>query len=178
MIGNKFSSWRKLGESKKSPVMYVCDVIINSAELAKTTFDQLQLSENAKSSGATLTLGRHEEPGKKQEWKLILKTPTRNGGMATETRNMLLSMNLKEKLHSVTFPDGSIVIQTIWRLKEEPQQTNLPVYGSPQMWTQDCGTPKIMNNNKLDCCEDLTSPISEKKWSQYPMNHQKHWEGV
>lgn len=175
MIGREFLNWRKKVNSMKFRLIYLSDVIIKSAELAKTIYDQLQLSEGAKSFGATLVLERLEEPGKKQEWKLSLKTPTLNGGTVTETRNTLLSMNLKEKLHSVTFPDGLIVIRTIWRLKEEPQPTSSVESGSPRMWIRDCGTPTTTSNNKLGCSEDSTSIITKEESEMSPSMEKKHW---
>jgi len=168
LIGKEFLNWQKPVNMMKSRLIYLSDVIIKSAELAKTIFDQLQLNENAKSSGATLTLERQEEHGKKQDWKLSLKIPTQSGGAAIETRQMLSSMNLTDKLHSITCQDGLIVIHVIWKVSMEQLATVSKEYGSPPMWTHVNGTRTTTNNNKSDCLEDSTSTIIKKEFPESP----------
>lgn len=92
--------------------------IINSEELAKTIYDQLQWSVPATCFGAELELVNRVALGKKPVWMLILKTPTPNFGMATKVKILLSSMNFEVRSASHTYSDGLIVIRSLWKLKD------------------------------------------------------------
>lgn len=67
--------------------------------------------------GGQLALESHAEPGKKPDWTLFLKTPTPNFGADIEINETLSSMNLEEVSRSLIYYGGSIVTQSLWRLK-------------------------------------------------------------
>lgn len=96
-------------------------------------YDQLVWSELFQYFGVELELGSHVEPGKKRVWKLTLKTPTANFGMVTKVTDMLSLMNFAEESQSVTYLDGSIGIQSLWKSKDPASPYVHARFGSPPM---------------------------------------------
>lgn len=115
------------------PVTYLYVITMHCEELAQTTYDQLVWSELFQYFGVELELGSHVEPGKKRVWKLTLKTPTANFGMVTKVTDMLSLMNFAEESQSVTYLDGSIGIQSLWKSKDPASPYVHARFGSPPM---------------------------------------------
>ena len=118
LIGTPFDDTQLTATLKTYRVMYSYVVITRCERFARTTYDQLQSNELVLSTGGVPALGSHAALGLKQVWKLILKLPQPNSGMATEVKKMLLSMNLEGQSRSLTCSDGWIDIRLSLRLKD------------------------------------------------------------
>lgn len=110
---------------------YLFVVIINSEELAKTIYDQLQWSVPVTCFGVQLELASRVVPGKKPLWMLILKTPTPSFGMATKVKTLLWSMNLGVQSVSPIYSAGWIGIRSLWKLKDRAFAFEPVASGSP-----------------------------------------------
>lgn len=92
-------------------------------------------------SGVLLALESPGEPGKKQDWELIVRTRDPNSGVDTPLRKMLLSMSFEEVLTSATSCAGLIVTRFAWKSKGRRDLCVQEEFGSPPTWTPVIGTP-------------------------------------
>jgi len=111
-----------------------------SDKLVQTLRNQLEWSELASFSGVELELASQALLGKELDWTLTLKIPGRSFGAAMEAKKMLLLMNFEVVSTSDTYLDGSIVFQSLWKLKEDPVYLTLSQFGLLQTSTQESGT--------------------------------------
>lgn len=116
-IGIEYVKTRKMGNLKTFPRMYIFDIMELSSELAQTMLNRLLWSEVVSCTGAKLELVKVIEPGKSLGHRLIVKIPSRNGGVAIEVKRMLLSMNFGALSTYHTFYDGVIAIRSLWKPK-------------------------------------------------------------
>lgn len=122
---NQVNSW-------KFPPRYEFSITELCEQSGLTLLHQLEWSELVKYSGVLLELVNQGELGKKLEWKLTLKIPTRSFGAVIQTRNMLSSMNLEEVSRLATYYDGWTATQSWWKLKDQQSASRQTRSGSPR----------------------------------------------
>lgn len=93
--GTLSEPWQDLGNSTISQLTFTFVVITNSEASATTLLFQFQSFAQAFCTGAKAALGKREGLSKKLEHYAILKIPEQNGGVVTEAKNMLFSMNFE-----------------------------------------------------------------------------------
>lgn len=143
-IGIQSEKKRKLETLTPSPQMFIYGIIMDSKESLKTMYDRLLWSEPVQYFGAQLEQAKVTAPGKKPVFKLTLRIRLRNGGMDTEIKNMLSSMNFEELSTSRMYLDGSTSILSRWKLKVVKPPCVLPSFGSLQISTQSIGTQTLI----------------------------------
>lgn len=87
--------------------------------------------ESVMYSGDQLGLVKVAVHGRKLEWKLTVRIPELSFGAVTSLKEMLLSMNFEEESTFHTCCAGSIVIRSVWKLKEALCRSVLTSFGSP-----------------------------------------------
>ena len=143
-IGPVFESTRNVEISEVSPMIYTFVITVRSKELAKTYASRLLWTEAVQFSSVRLELVKAIGPGVKQGYKLILRTPSQSGGVATKLKNTLLSMNFVVLLVSPIYYGGLTDIQSWWKPKEELDLLWQSNSGSPPMLSQSFGTQNWM----------------------------------
>lgn len=137
----------------KSQPIYVFKVTGLSDKSVQTMRSHLEWSDLVMYSGVELGLESHARLGRMREWTLTLKIQEPNSGAATVGKRMLLLMNFVEVSISHICSDGSTVIQSLWKSKEEAAASMLPIIGSRQTSTQETGTPKQRKNRRKRSCD-------------------------
>lgn len=102
----------------RSPKMYTYVIMGISSELQPIMLHRLEWSELATFIGVRLDWVSQSELGTRPVWKLILRIPGLNGGVATVVNQLLSSMNFGVISVLATCSDGWIVIQSQWKPKE------------------------------------------------------------
>lgn len=142
--GTEFGNTLNEGISCPYLPTYVLTVIGLSEQSALTLRDRCQWSELSMYSSVTLELGSHAKHGKTEEWKLTVKIPTVNSGAAIPASQVLSSMNFVAVSMSHTFSGGSIVIQSMWRSKDQASLYVQNPFGLQPTWTLNNGTQNSM----------------------------------
>lgn len=124
---------RKLNGETLTPSrpMYIFGIILGSKESQKTMSNRLEWSEPVQFFGAQLEQARVIVLGRKPVYKLTLRIRSPSGGMVTDIKNTLSSMNLEESSTSRIYCDGLTSILSRWRLK----------VAKPPCWHEESGSP-------------------------------------
>jgi len=116
--GTKSRILPKEETSNRYPRMFTFGITARLRKSLQHLRSLLLWNEKCLCSGVSQVLVRAEGLGKKPVWTLILRIPAPSGGVATEVKKLLLSMNSEEISGSPIFYDGWTVIQSWWRLRE------------------------------------------------------------
>lgn len=115
-------------------------VITRSEELATTLCDQFQWLEKYEFTGGRLALERVEEPGKKPESRLTLRTHKVSIGAVIKVKRMLSSMSLEEESAYLICCDGLIGIRLTIKIKEPESQAKSKNFGLPAICIRKTGS--------------------------------------
>lgn len=140
-IGPLSESWPSEENSPMSPMTYLYVIICLSPESLETILSRLPLNASVLFTGVEQGLENPGRRGMKEVWTLTRKIRSLNGGMRTRVSLTLLSMNFAEQYRFPIYCDGSIVIQCLWRQREDRQSLGPNGSGSPQTLTPVYGTP-------------------------------------
>jgi len=122
--GRSNGYWQSLGTWNNAIRQYEFCITDPCVQFLVTMQSQLLSYVQQKSIGVQLELGNLDEHGMKQDcWSLTLRIPGPSFGVATEVRQMLLSMNFEEVSTYPISLDGLTDIQSEWNSKD-----HLPVY--------------------------------------------------
>lgn len=133
---------------------YLFVVILPCVESVQIIFSQLRWSAMPLFTGVQLELVSRIEHGTTEEIIHTIKIHAPNSGMATLIKQQLSSMNLGVQSTSAISLDGSIVIQSEWKLKDLRKSCLQHNSTLPATSTQTDGiqtlTPKRMKLSKED----------------------------
>jgi len=121
--------------------MFVFTVTGLCEQSALTTQNRLVWSGLAMYTSVRLELGSLDALGMNPEWRLIVRIPTVNSGAATLVNHELSLMNFVVESMSHTYSDGSIVIRSMWKSRDQVSHYVLTPFGSQPTWTLNNGTP-------------------------------------
>lgn len=124
---------------KLSRVIYSFDIIMHSDLLEQTILERLEFLNAYFVYGDQLVQVSHIEPGLLSPTR-ILRIHAPNGGLGTEVKKLLLSMNFVEELTSPMFSDGLINIRSKWKLKVHLQRSRRRPLFSPRTSTPPVST--------------------------------------
>lgn len=140
LTGNPCGTQLSLETSIQSPQMFVWSVTGPYVPLLRIMTVLNRWNALSMFSGVQLALESPDEPGRKQDWELIVRTPDPNSGVDTPLRKMLLSMSFEEVSTSATSCVGLIVTRFAWKSKGRRDLSVQEEYGSPPTWTPVIGT--------------------------------------
>lgn len=160
MTGKRSGTLQKMENSRTYPLTFEFDIIVHSEQSVLTMLSHLLLTERVPSYGERLVLEKRTKLLKKREGTFSLKLQLPNGGTDTKVRQTLLSMNFEEGYRSSTYSDGSIIIQSVWKLKGRQHLQELKNSGSPPIFTQEIGTQTSTTTPTKRSFDD--SPVSLK----------------
>lgn len=148
-IGKRLSDSPCPIKSTKSPLTFSYVIIVPYRSLGQTIVSRLSSNEYVKSSMARLVLGSRAVLGKKLAWIHFVKIRVQSFGVATEIKEMLLSMNLGEESTLRTSSDGRTDIRSLWRLKDHLDHCLPNEYGLPPTCIPMNGTQNWMKQPRM-----------------------------
>lgn len=160
MTGKPCGTLQKMENSRSYPLTYEFDIIVHSVQSALIMLDQLLSQEDVPSFGEKLVLVKRSGLLKKQVKTYSLKLLLPNGGTDIKVRKMLSLMNFEEGSRSSIYSDGSIIIQSAWKLKGQRYLQKSKISGLPPISSQENGTPPLTLTPSKRSFDD--SPVSSK----------------
>jgi len=119
MTGKEYGSLQEPVKLRRYRLTSVYDILGRSNTSLTSILDLCQWNELATCFGEEPELVNLEEHGTKPVWRLTLKIREQSGGADTKVSQLLSLMNFVATSISTTSCDGSIVIQSSWRRKED-----------------------------------------------------------
>lgn len=142
--GTRLNNSPLVERSTRSRPTYSFVITGPSRRSVRTIYSRLLSNESQLFTGAILVLASRVELGTNPELIHMVKIRVRNFGAAIVVKQTLSSMNLEEQLTYPTSSDGSIVIRSLWKLKEVQDLYWPQDFGSPAISTQSDGIPISM----------------------------------
>lgn len=127
--GIEYVYWQLPPHLMRSPVTFTFVTIRISTASGLMLSNQFLLNELALSTGARLVLAKAIVLGRKRVPMLTVKIHAPNFGVATQVKNMLLSMNFVELLTSHTCYVSQTNIRSVWKPRVRQDLSQLIRFG-------------------------------------------------